>query len=118
MDFDLFYHNYIITSMNVKLLDCTDIGLFIRRLSALDLKPESLQPGLETVRDVLFQLRTRVLNFIFTSTWLFNFGFDYNSTLGMDFYVSTLGIIWTWSTLRIDVCDLRFSTLLRSDFTW
>ena len=93
MDFDLLYHNYIVISMNVKLLDCTDIGLFIRRLSALDLKPESLQPGLETVRDVLFQLWTRVLNFIFTSTWLFNFGFDYNSTLGMDFYVSTLGII-------------------------
>ena len=85
MDFDLFYHNYIITSMNVKLLDCTDIGLFIRRLSALDLKPESLQPGLETVRDVLFQLRTRVLNFILLR-------------LGYSTLVSTIILLWVWTS--------------------
>ena len=71
--------------MNVKLLDCTDIGLFIRRLSALDLKPESLQPGLETVRDVLFQLRTRVLNFILLR-------------LGYSTLVSTIILLWVWTS--------------------
>ena len=85
MDFDLLYHNYIVISMNVKLLDCTDIGLFIRRLSALDLKPESLQPGLETVRDVLFQLRTRVLNFILLR-------------LGYSTLVSTIILLWVWTS--------------------
>ena len=85
MDFDLLYHNYIVISMNVKLLDCTDIGLFNRRLSALDLKPESLQPGLETVRDVLFQLRTRVLNFILLR-------------LGYSTLVSTIILLWVWTS--------------------